>query len=280
MLADMTDGPPTSAAPQPHRDQLRSARTARLWREWRLRGDERSREQLIELLMPLVTTICQRRLRAGIPPFMEVDDMTSAAYVALIGAVERYSPQGGASVESYAWSRCEGAVLDWMRGEFPGSRGLRDYERDRERLNARLGREPSEDEIGTALELTNDQVRRREVERTTRWTLSLSESVAEDTGDQAEQTEVGDLLVASDRRQDPEAALELHDTTRVVRAAIRRLPRNERAAVVGANLNEAPLRCVGEAIGVSESRVSQLRAKAIARLHEDLSDQREMVPAA
>jgi RNA polymerase sigma factor for flagellar operon FliA len=275
----MTDGAPTTATPAPHRDELRNARTARLWRDWRLRGDERSRGELIELLMPLVTAICQRRLRAGLPPYMEVDDMTSAAYVALIGAVERYAPRGGATIESFVWSRCEGAVIDWMRGEFPGSRGLRDYERDRERLHAGLGHPPSDGETAAALELTIDQVRRREVERSTRWTLSLSESVAEGDGDQADRTEVADLLVARDRRQDPAAAFELRDTTRVVRAAIGRLPENERAAVVGAHLAEAPLRRVGELIGVSESRASQLRAKAIAHLHEDLREQRELVPA-
>jgi RNA polymerase sigma factor for flagellar operon FliA len=276
----MIEGTPTTPTPAPQRDDLRTARTGRLWRQWRLRGDERARGELIELLMPLVTSICQRRLRAGLPPYMEVDDMTSAAYVALIGAVERYMPRGGATIESFVWSRCEGAVIDWMRGEFPGSRGLRDYERDRDRLHAKLGHAPSDEEAAAGMELTIDQVRRRELERTTRWTLSLSEGAAEGADDQTDRTEVADLLVASDRRQDPEAAFELRDTTRAVRAAIGRLPENERAAVVGANLAEAPLRRVGEMIGVSESRVSQLRAKAIARLHDDLAEQRELVPAA
>jgi RNA polymerase sigma factor for flagellar operon FliA len=274
----MSDGTATPV-PELRRNELRNVRTARLWREWRLRGDAGARDRLIELLIPLVTSICQRRLRAGLPPHMEVDDITSAAYMALIGAVERYNPGGGATIESYVWSRCEGAVLDWMRSEFPGSRGLRDYERQREALAAKLGREPSEEELAGKLELTIEQVRRRELERTTRWTLSLSDSVS-DESEQTERTDVADMLVASDRREDPEAAMELRDTTRVVRAAIRGLPRNERAAVVGANLYDAPLRRIGEAIGVSESRVSQLRARAIERLREALGEQRELLPAA
>jgi RNA polymerase sigma factor for flagellar operon FliA len=278
MLGHMSDST-AAPAPETHRHELRNARTARLWREWRVRGDAQARDRLIELLIPLVTSICQRRLRAGLPPYMEVDDMTSAAYLALIGAVDRYSPRRGATIESYVWSRCEGAVLDWMRGEFPGSRGLREYERGREALGAKLGREPSEHEVAGALELTVEQVRRRELERSTRWTVSLSESVSEES-EHTERADTAEMLVASDRREDPEAAMELRDTTRVVRAAIRGLPHNERAAVVGANLHDTPLRRIGEAIGVSESRVSQLRARAIERLLEALGEHRELVPAA
>jgi RNA polymerase sigma factor for flagellar operon FliA len=259
------------------RDDIRRARHGRLWREWRLRGDDRSRERLIESLLPLADGVCQRRLQAGLPAFMDANDMRAAAYLAVVRAVERFRPEGGAAIESFVWNRCEGAVLDWLRGEYPGSRGLQEYERGRDRLHAKLAREPSDDEIATVLELSPEQVRMRESERATRWSVSLSTTVSEEGEDGAE---LADLLVARDRREDPAAALELGDTARVVREAIRELPDNERAALVGANLAEMPLRRVGEAMGLSESRVSQLRSRAIVRLRERLADQRELLPAA
>jgi RNA polymerase sigma factor for flagellar operon FliA len=259
------------------RDDMRRARHGRLWREWRLHGDDRSRERLIESLLPLADAVCQRRLQAGLPAFMDANDMSSAAYLALVRAVERFRPEGGAAIESFVWNRCEGAVLDWMRGEYPGSRGLQEYERARDRLHAKLGREPSEGDIGEELALSVEQVRTRETERATRWSVSLSTVVSEDAEEGAE---LADLLVAGDRREDPAAAMELGDTARVVREAIRELPDNERAALVGANLAEMPLRRVGEAMGLSESRVSQLRSRAIVRLRERLDDQRELLLAA
>jgi RNA polymerase sigma factor for flagellar operon FliA len=277
MLGHMIQAADTRTA-VPQRDERR-ARHARLWRQWQ-RGDLRARERLIESLMPLVDTICHRRAQAGLPAFMETDDMASAAYVALIRAVEKYDPRAGASIESFVWNRCEGAVIDWMRGEFPGSRGLRDYERRRETLRGQLGREPSDGETAEALELTDEQVRRRELERVTRWTVSLSETLSDDADDGAERAEFEDSLIAHDRRQDPAAAAELHDTTRVVLDAVQRLPENERVALVGASLQEAPLRLVGEELGVSESRVCQLRAKAFRRLHDDLEPHAGLARAA
>jgi RNA polymerase sigma factor for flagellar operon FliA len=259
------------------RDDIRRARHSRLWREWRLRGDDRSRERLIESLLPLADAVCQRRLQSGLPAFLDANDMVAAAYLALVRSVERFRPEGGAAIESFVWNRCEGAVLDWLRGEYPGSRGLQEYERGRDRLNAHLGREATDDEIAAALELSPDQVRTRESERSTRWSVSLSTAISEEGEEGAE---LSDLLVAADRREDPEAAMELGDTTRVVREAILELPDNERVALVGANLAEMPLRRVGEAMGLSESRVSQLRSRAIVRLRQRLDDQRELLPAA
>jgi RNA polymerase sigma factor for flagellar operon FliA len=268
MLASMSD-----------RDDLRKARHSRLWREWRLRGDAQARDRLIESLMPLADAVCQRRLQSGVPPFMDANDMTAAAYLALVRAVERFRPAGGASIESFVWNRCEGAVLDWLRGEYPGSRGLQEYERSRDRLHAKLGRDPSEADVAEALGLSGDQVRAREIERSTRWTVSLSQTHSED-GAEGDRAPLADTLVAEDRREDPAAALEIDDTARAVHHALRRLPENERTALVRANLEETPLRRVGEAMGISESRVSQLRSRAIGHMREQLDDQRELLTAA
>lgn len=259
----------------PPGDDLGRARNARLWREWRRRGDASARGRLIESLVPLVDALCRRRQRAGVPAFLDVDDMTSAAYVAMIGAVEKYDPQRGGSIESFVWTRCEGAILDWMRQQIPGSRGLRDYERRRRVLASRLNRKPTERELAEALGQSAEQVRRREIARETRVPVSLQESAPVDSGG----TELADTLVARDRREDPEASLELGDTTRLVRAALGRLPERERLAVVAPVLEGTTLHTVGEELGVSASRVSQLRARAIAQLRDELEAHGDLAAA-
>jgi RNA polymerase sigma factor for flagellar operon FliA len=258
------------------RDRIGSARRARLWRRWRIQGDASARGKLIESLLPLVDAICRRRRRAGLPAFMDPDDMTSAAYESLIHSVDRYDPRRGSAIESVVWTRCQGAVLDWMREESPTSRGLVDYERRRDALAHALGRTPSDAEIAEALDLTGAQTRQRELESATRTPASL-----QDQGPaEVEAEELGDTLVSQDRRDDPEASLELADTTRVVRAAVRRLPERERLALVAPVLEGTPLREIGEELGVSESRVSQLRARAMEKLHDELEPHREVARAA
>src|SRR5215217_2036405 len=151
----------------------------------------------------------------------------SGGAATLVRAVERFDPAHGAPIEAFVWSRCEGAVLDWMRQQSPGTRGLLEYERDRYALQTRLGRAPEESEIAGALGLDADAVRRREMERVVRVPVSLDASVAE----QHETTELRDALVATDRREDPTASMELLDRTRIVRDAVERLPERERLQV-------------------------------------------------
>jgi RNA polymerase sigma factor for flagellar operon FliA len=262
----MDDGIRDTAPARQAADELRKARHARLWREWRRRGDRRARDVLIESLMPLVQAICHRRLRAGLPALMERDDMLSTAYEALIAAVEKYEPARGASIESFAWKRCEGAVLDWLRDQSPGSRGLQAYERRRQALCERLDREPSHAEIAARLELSPEQVCRREAERLACRAVPLDDATHR--------------FVARDPLEDPVASLELHDLRRLVRDALGRLPQRKRAALVGPELHDASLSAVGRALGVSASRVSQLRSETIGELRDDLGPRLELPAAA
>jgi RNA polymerase sigma factor for flagellar operon FliA len=278
MLALVPDTATPTEAPQLLADERRRARNARLWRRWRRDGVRAARGELIESLMGLANAACQRRLRAGVPAFVETDDMVSAAYVALIRAVDRFDADQGAPIEAFVWNRCEGAVLDLIRQQSPGTRNLREYERRSDAVQARLGRKPNDAELAAALDLPLEQVRRRELERANRWPVSLDERAAEDG--EGGSLELVATLPASDRRADPAASLELLDTTRLVRSAVGRLPAKERRAIAGPALEDAPLSQVSEELGVSASRVSQLRARALTRLHEELAPHRDLVLAA
>jgi RNA polymerase sigma factor for flagellar operon FliA len=270
----VAENPIAGESVPPRTEDRRRASNARLWRQWRRHGDERAREQLIESLMGLAAAVCQRRARAGLPTSVDAEDMLSAAYVGLIRAIERYDPAHGAAIESFVWGRCEGAVLDWMRRESPSTRSQRNYERRRDAVQARLGRRPSEADLASALGLPGAQVRRRELERVMPSPLSLDDMV----GDEAS----GDALslVADDRNGDPEASMELRETQSILRSAVDRLSDNERIALVAHTLGGAPLRDVSRDLGLSRSRISQLRARAIRRLRADLEPHRELLRAA
>jgi RNA polymerase sigma factor for flagellar operon FliA len=271
------NGPRPATGPVPG-DRAEAARRAQLWRRWRLGGDRSARGALIESLLPIVDAICRQRRRAGLPPFMDIDDMTSTAYEAMIHAVDRYDPGRGSAVEGVVWRRCRGAVLDWMRGQSPTSRGLLDYERRRDALAMELGRTPSDAEVAEALGLTLAQTRLRDSEGANRASASLQEREQGPAGDEG--AELGDTLVSHNPSDDPEASLVLSDLARVVRAAVRRLPERERLALVAPVIEGRALREIGEELGVSESRVSQLRTKAMAKLRDELEPHRELMPSA
>src|SRR3954465_14791489 len=110
-----------AAAPSQRTDERRRMRTAALWRQWHAARDEQTRARLVESLLGVAGAACAKRLR-GLPPHADADDMASAAYLALIGAIERYDPSRGTPLEAFVWRRCDGAVLDWVRQEAPGTR--------------------------------------------------------------------------------------------------------------------------------------------------------------
>ena len=88
--------------------------TEKLWRRYRETGDRRLREQLVLTYVPLVRHLAYRKVRE-LPAWCEVDDLVSNGVEGLIGALDRYDPDKGASLEQFVWTRIQGAVLDSLR---------------------------------------------------------------------------------------------------------------------------------------------------------------------
>jgi RNA polymerase sigma factor for flagellar operon FliA len=254
----------------------RSADRARLWRVWRKRGDASARERLIESLMPLARAAGRRAAGSRLPSCVEAEDVVAAAYVGLVSAVDNYDPCRGASVETFVTRRCEGAALDLVRQQLPGSRGLMEYERDRRAVVAELRREPSHDELVEALGVSPAAVRTREMERVACRTVPLDGPSV--TTEEERVLAPADVLASHDRRDDPEASLELADTKVLVHEAIRELSDRQRA-VLAPDLEGTPLDPVGDALGVSLSRVNQLRRQTMGRLRVALEPHRNLALA-
>jgi RNA polymerase sigma factor for flagellar operon FliA len=244
--------------------------TKSLWLEFRRTGDKGLRDRLILTYAPLVKYVAGR-LGSGLPSHVDDDDLVSYGLLGLIGANERYDPGRDNKIETYANSRIKGSIIDELRSMDWVPRSVRARARDIERaiaeLEGKLGRAPSDAEIAKRVGSTEDELNESlsEIARTSiaaldeLWTVSGGDQIA--LIDTIEDTDV----------PDPQAALSQTEMREAIADAIARLPEREKLVVTLYYYEELTLREIGEVLGVTESRVSQLHTKAILRLKARLS---------
>src|ERR1700752_4381553 len=109
-------------------DRLSADQALELWRAYKRTGDPGLRDRLVLTFAPMVKYIVYRKVRE-IPARCEVDDFLSCGLEALIRSIDRYDPSKGATIEQYAWTRIQGAVLDELRRHDWAPRSLRRDER-------------------------------------------------------------------------------------------------------------------------------------------------------
>lgn len=217
--------------------------------------------------MPQVR-ILARRIAAKLPHHVELADLISAGVLGLIDAIRRYDPTREASLATFAQLRIRGAILDSLRADDWGSRALRRMARRieaaRQALGAALGRAPGETELAADLGLTLADLQ----EQLTRiHGLQLANFVAPEEDD--ERGEALDQVPSTEPT--PLQRLLGDEQNQSMRSAIEALPPRERHVITGYYLEELTMREIGRRLRVSESRVCQLHAGALARLKRSLS---------
>jgi len=240
--------------------------TKGLWQEYRRNRDEKLRDRLILTYAPLVKYVAGR-LGSGLPAHVEEGDLVSYGLLGLIGAIERYDPDRDVKFETYAIARIKGSIIDELRALDWVPRSVRARARDIERavaeLESKLGRAPNDDEIATKLGLTEDELEDSLTEISRSSIAALDELWTVSAG--------GDQIALIDTIEDtagpePQSALAQTELKEAMADAIARLPEREKLVVTLYYYEELTLREIGEVLGVTESRVSQLHTKAILRL--------------
>jgi RNA polymerase sigma factor for flagellar operon FliA len=254
----------------PTRRRLSQEEVSELWSEYNRTGDPRLRDRLVLTFAPMVKYIVYRKVRE-IPARCEVDDFISCGLEALIRSIDRYDPSKGASLERFAWTRIHGAVLDELRANDWAPRSLRRWDRDlnraREEFIRVYHRQPTHDELSSAIGLTPQQLTDR-IEEVARTQIgSLNAVVLSDDDTVIERI---DTLHSDDRDVDPETVATRALAAKRLRAALRKLPERERKIAVLLYVYNLTLREVGEVLGVTESRICQLHTQILRKLRLDL----------
>jgi RNA polymerase sigma factor FliA len=223
--------------------------------------------------LPFVEQLA-RRVAATMPHSIDIGDLVQDGVIGLIDAAHRFDEARGIKFETFAERRIRGAMIDalrkdaWPRGV---RRQRRELEAAREQLRRELGCEPSLADLAAKMgsdekRLSRTIVRINAIESTS--PLAKAENHDESTLPAA--------LVPSEPEQ-PDTAYERNETEERVRAAIASLPAREQKVIGLYYYAEATMKQIGAEIGVNESRVSQLHARAIRRLRDALTTM--MTPA-
>jgi len=240
--------------------------TTKLWREYRRSQDPKVRDRLILTYAPLVKYVAGR-LGSGLPAHVDDDDLVSYGLLGLIGAIERFDPDREIKFETFAVARVKGAIIDELRSLNWVPRSVRARARDVEKahaeLEAELQRAPTDEEMAAKLNVGIDEFNDSLLEIANSSVLAL-----DDLWTFADPEGGGGQISVLDTIHDPNAvdpeieaqASELKDR---LADAIESLPERERLVVALYYYENLTLREIGEVLGVTESRVSQLHTKAV-----------------
>jgi RNA polymerase sigma factor for flagellar operon FliA len=199
-------------------------------------------------------------------------DLVSYGLLGLISAIERYDPDREIKFETYAIVRIKGAIIDELRSLDWVPRSVRSRAREIERaiveLERTLMRAPTDEEIADKVGISSDELDRSLFEISRSSMAALDELWTPQGG--------GDQVALIDTIEDaggadPEFSLEQTELNEALAEAIARLPEREKLVVTLYYYEELTLREIGEVLGVTESRVSQLHTKAVLRLKARLS---------
>jgi len=218
--------------------------------------------------LPFVEALA-RRMAASMPNSIDIGDLVQDGVLGLIDAAHRFDEDRGIKFETFAERRVRGAMIDALRRD-AWPRGVRRQRREldaaREALRKELGHEPSLADL--AAKIGSDEKR---LSRTIVRINTIESTSPLATGEHMDESSLPPALVPSEP-DSPDTAYEKSETRDRVRAAIQSLPWRERKVIGLYYYGEATMKQIGSEIGVNESRVSQLHARAIRRLREALGE--------
>jgi RNA polymerase sigma factor for flagellar operon FliA len=220
-------------------------------------------DDLVRQHLPLVHHVVADMI-ARVPRHIPRDELTSAALFGLVQAARAFDPSRGVTFDRYARRRMQGALLDDLRSRDWASRGVRAAARKvrsvTDELTVALGRTPTNVEAGAAAGLSANDVSRLN-EDVHRATVLNYDSVFRDSED-------CDALSTVDA--DPGEVILRRERRAYLRDAVAALPERLRVVVVGCFFEERPMLELAKELGVTESRVSQMKAEALGLLREGL----------
>ncbi len=228
--------------------------------------------RLIEEHLPLVKHIVFQ-VAVHFPRHVDRDELARAGALGLVEAARRYDETRGVPFDRFAAQRIRGAILDAVRAADWAPRSVRTLARRLEsveqRLATELGRLPSSPEMATALGMTDQELARLR-DRLFRSVVLALEHEVNDASD--EDLTLVDVL--RDRSTvEPLEELESRELHAYLRDAVHLLPERHRLVIVGYFLENRTSQELARFLGVTESRVSQLRSEALAMLKEGIEAQ-------
>ena len=227
--------------------------------------DSKSKEEKILENAPVVKYIANR-LEVRLPPYMSREDLISAGIIGLNDALDKFDASKGAKFKTYAEYRIKGAMLDELRKMGWASRsvmtGIKKIEAAMNTLKFKLGREPEDLEIANELDVDIDTYYKMILKSRGARLLSL-DAVMPDGNTPGFTRLISNLPSSFDE-------LKIKELKEIISRAISNLPQKEQMVISLYYYDELTLKEIGQVLGLTESRISQIHSKTIIRLRAAL----------
>lgn len=241
------------------------------WVSFKEHKDEGARGKLAEHYLPLVKYVIDR-IAYKLPDFIDREDLMSEGILGLIDAIDKFEPEREFKFETYAVVRIRGAVLDSLRQMDWIPRSLRQKSREIEKayceIERTLGRIATDEEVAAHLKIT--------VEDLNETLSSVAGSVVFSFEELLQMNDDDKPLVFINRVKDttvddPSQTVLKKEIKNILIAAVEQLPPNEKNVIGLYYVENLTLKEIGAILSVTESRISQLHAKALMRLRGALT---------
>jgi len=233
-----------------------------LWTEYKKHSTIESRNELLLRYSYLVKRVVSRLTFVN-NSSLDMEDLISYGILGLMDAIEKYDPSRNVKFETYATFRIKGAIIDQLRKQDWVPRSLRTKTKQLCKAIDEVekeGRTASDEEIANTLGVSVEELRKTLVEMHSFAVVSLEEQLHE----------IASSLVASRRYDDPEHVVQVNELKGYLAKAIDELPEREKMVISLYYFEELTLKEIGMALGISESRVSQLHTRALLKLKNKL----------
>ena len=241
-----------------------------LWAKYGKKPTRELRDQLIVHYSPLVKYVASR-VAAGLPQNVEQADLVSYGIFGLIDAIDKFDQERGYKFETYAISRIKGAMLDELRSMDWVPRSVRTkakrIEQANARLEAKLGRAPSDEELADALEVTMDEFETMLSKISFVGVVALDEMLS--GAERGDSMTLGDTI--PDKTVGPVGSFEVEEMRQLLAESINSMSEREKTVLTLYYYEGLTLAEIGQVLGVTESRVCQIHTKSVLRLRSRLT---------
>ena len=231
--------------------------------------DHEKRNELILTYTPLIKYIASR-LASRLPPHVSTEDLISCGIIGLIDAIEKFDLSKNVQFKTYAEFRIKGAMLDELRSLDWVPRSVRrkvsELESTYADLEKKFGRPVQDEEVAVAMNLDLDSFYRL-LDETKAITFLDIDLLRQKSPDVLDNSFVGTISLDE---EDPYAAISLSEIRELVAQSISQLPEKEKLTVALYYFEELTMKEIGEVLGYTESRISQMHSKAMLRLRSKL----------
>lgn len=242
----------------------------------------RLRNVVVKQFLALVKRIAQR-IAMRLPPTVDVDDLVSDGVIGLIDAVDKYDANKNDNFKKYAQIRIQGAILDGIRNLDWAPRSVRrqtaKLQKIRQRLNATLGRPPTGEEMAADLGMS----RERYTAVVDRLQPLLVVSFDELRSDRDGEPQDAHQFIADDGTPSPLDTAQRAQMFDIILACIEELKDRQQLVIMMYYFKDLKFREIGDHLGVTESRISQLHSLSLkklkVKLHKKMRDRFGLGPA-